>query len=98
MEQHINLELNGPGMSPLHRAGMAGLFMTLNYLDKTGEKIDGLSWSYGGTSIELLFSGDVLKSLGMLLKRSFSTDNQGLIHILAHEIHPMAALRIHSVL
>ena len=38
------LELNAPGMTSLHKAGLAGLYMTLRAFEEKGEQIHGLEW------------------------------------------------------
>jgi hypothetical protein len=40
----MTLRLNAPGMTSLHKAGLAGLYMTLLAFEETGQKIEGLSW------------------------------------------------------
>jgi len=44
MAINMELKLFGPGMTSLHKAGLAGLFMTLRSFEERNRKIDGLSW------------------------------------------------------
>lgn len=79
-------------MSRLHKAGAAGLFMTLQQMSNRDISIEGLSWDCKKDRIELVLSGDIQTILDSLLRKAYSVDEKGLIHILAHEAHPMGLL------
>lgn len=51
------LRLNSPGMTTLHKAGLAGLYMTLRALEEKGEKVKELEWELGPKQIVLNWTG-----------------------------------------
>lgn len=80
----IELHLNHPSMAMLHRAGLAGLWMTLQKLEKRSsrdtQKPGNLSWLLSPHSVSLTWEGDDdFTVLDWLLKQSFQTDRNGLI-------------------
>jgi len=42
MTLDMELKLNAPGLTSLHKAGLAGLYMTLRAFEKRNETIEGL--------------------------------------------------------
>jgi len=81
----IQLNLNNRNMTLLHRAGIAGLWMTLKQLEEKypspTQRSGQLSWTLSSHSIDLCWDGVDLDVLNWLLKESFQIDDQGLIHL-----------------
>jgi CRISPR-associated protein Cas8a1/Csx13 len=71
--QKIELHLGDPNLTLLHRAGLAGLWMTLNYFeDNPSEKRpQGLSWQLTPRQVTLQWEGNDFEVLDSLLKESF---------------------------
>jgi CRISPR-associated protein Cas8a1/Csx13 len=82
----IELHLNHPCMTMLHRAGLAGLWMTLQQLEKQSskdtQKPGNLSWSLSSHSVSLTWEGDDFTVLEWFLKQVFQTDRNGLITLI----------------
>jgi CRISPR-associated protein Cas8a1/Csx13 len=77
--KNITLELSNPQFSILHRAGIAGLWMTLNQLNKEGvEAPDNLTWKLFPQKVELF--NITPTNLDWLFKEAFQID-QGLISL-----------------
>jgi CRISPR-associated protein Cas8a1/Csx13 len=70
-------------MTLLHRAGIAGLWMTLRQLEKQyptpAERTGNLNWVLGRSSISLNWQGEDLTVLDWLFKESFQITDRGLI-------------------
>lgn len=49
----MRIKLNAPGMTSLHKAGLAGLYMTLRAFDATDEKVKGLAWDLQPAEVTL---------------------------------------------
>lgn len=81
----IQLNLSDPGMTLLHRVGMAGLWMTLKQLEQLystpAERLGNLTWSLTPRSISLNWEGQDFSALDWLLKRSFQITQEGLISL-----------------
>lgn len=81
----IQLTLSDPGMTFLHRAGIAGFWMTLKQLEelypKCTERPGNLTWSLTARRISLYWKGDDFRVLDWLLKQSFQISNEGLISL-----------------
>lgn len=76
------LKLNGPGMTSLHKVGLAGLYMTLKAFDESKTRIDGLNWILHPDRIALEWkSENRKKALGQLIKKSFENDNEGFFRL-----------------
>jgi CRISPR-associated protein Cas8a1/Csx13 len=77
------IKLNQPGMTSLHKVGLAGLYMTLRAFEDRNEKIDGLDWSLRPSEIELnWYSPDGPKAaFEKLIERSFWLDRRGFIRL-----------------
>ena len=77
----MTIKLNAPGMTSLHKAGLAGLYMTLRTFDETNVKITGLDWQLGSTGVVLSWqdkaSGAAFESL---IEKSFLLD-EGFIRL-----------------
>ncbi|MFN3360767.1 MAG: type I-MYXAN CRISPR-associated Cas8a1/Cmx1 [Pseudanabaenaceae cyanobacterium] len=98
MKKHqtvLNYHLGDPYMTMLHRAGLAGLYMTLEQFEK--EKITpfgGFTWQKSDRSITLSWEGNDREVLDWLLKESFQL-RDGLIYFRALgdvDIQPLVTL------
>lgn len=68
----MELKLHAPGMTSLHKAGLAGLYMTLRAFDKLQKTIDGLSWTLEPQRVVLRWTPGKLKAaFTELVKKSF---------------------------
>lgn len=82
MALEMKLNLNAPGMTSLHKAGLAGLYMTLKAFDKKREAIEGLEWELEDKQIILHWTDDTPKSaFEKLVKESFWIDDEGFIRL-----------------
>jgi CRISPR-associated protein Cas8a1/Csx13 len=85
MKPKMTLQLDDRRLTMLHSAGMAGLAMTLDQLDKlypqSHQRPAGLSWLSDEIKIELFWTGDDAIALGWLLGESFKIDGDGLISL-----------------
>jgi CRISPR-associated protein Cas8a1/Csx13 len=77
----IELHLSDPGMTLLHRAGIAGLWMTLDRLARQPEKVPQLSWKLTPRSVVIDWQGSDREALNALLKAAFGIDTDGLISL-----------------
>ncbi len=74
----MRLELFGFGMSPLHRAGLAGLYMTLDSFSKSGYEMPGLKWSLTPSGVTLEWLDEKPSSAFRdLVSKSFQIDDNG---------------------
>lgn len=75
------LKLNGPGMTSLHKVGLAGLYMTLKAFDRNDTKIDELDWMLCPDQVVLKWKGKVPKNaFQTLIEQSFKVDSDGFFH------------------
>jgi CRISPR-associated protein Cas8a1/Csx13 len=82
----IVLKLNAPGMTSLHKAGLAGLYMTLQAFEETNQNIKGLTWTREATEVVLDWDDDYLKSaFEDFIDRSFWVDD-GFVRLKGLEI------------
>lgn len=83
VKPNIHLDLSDSSITPLHRAGMAGLWMTLNKLEKIypipAERVGYLNWSLTAHSISISWQGEAFVVLNWLFKESFQISEEGLI-------------------
>ncbi|MFB2833105.1 type I-MYXAN CRISPR-associated Cas8a1/Cmx1 [Floridanema evergladense] len=81
----ISLSLHASDTTIMHRAGMAGLYMTLKRLEaqypSSCQRGGYLSWSLSADTIELFWEGSDFAALSWLFKESFQLDDTGLIHL-----------------
>lgn len=76
MAQDMTLKLNGPGMTSLHKVGLAGLYMTLRVLDRNKTRIEGLNWTLHSDHVILKWTDQLPKdAFQQLIKNSFQVDN-----------------------
>jgi CRISPR-associated protein Cas8a1/Csx13 len=77
----MTIRLSAPGMTSLHKAGLAGLYMTLRTFDKTNVKIKGLDWQLGATSVVLSWQDEAPQAaFKSLIEKSFWLD-EGFIRL-----------------
>jgi len=79
-------------MTTLHRAGLAGLCMTLHALDP-GDFAEKGSWEFASDAITFHWKKTAQDLFQPLIEVSFGIDPQGLITFKAHEKHGMADLK-----
>ena len=94
----IHLDIREPSMTFLHRAGVAGLFIQLKYLQQLNlQPPHGLNWSLTAQTIELGWTGKDLDALQWLFSQSFQIDSDGLIYFPAieHSLNFKQRLAIH---
>lgn len=78
----MQIKLNAPGMTSLHKAGLAGLYMTLSAFDERKERIDGLSWALEPKQVTLEWDDGKIKSaFEQLVQKSFWVDKEGFIRL-----------------
>src|SRR5947209_11083571 len=76
------IKLNAPGMTSLHKAGLAGLYMTLQAFDETGVKIKGLDWQLAPTSVMLSWQDETsAAAFNSLIQKSFWRDEAGFVRL-----------------
>ena len=82
----IHLDIRDPSMTFLHRAGVAGLFAQLKYLQRLNiQPPYGLNWSLTAQTIELDWTELDRDALQWLFAESFQIDADGLIYFPAIE-------------
>ncbi|MBV9386241.1 MAG: type I-MYXAN CRISPR-associated Cas8a1/Cmx1 [Chroococcidiopsidaceae cyanobacterium CP_BM_ER_R8_30] len=78
--QKLTFHLSNPSYTLLHRAGLAGLWMTLQQLEKEGIKPQkGMQWDLSPCQVVLSWEGNDRKALEWLLSESFRLTDDGLI-------------------
>lgn len=82
MATTMMLRLNAPGMTALHKAGLAGLYMTLQAFDEKEQTIDGLQWQLDSQQVLLRWTDKTPKpAFEKLIKKSFWIDEQGFFRL-----------------
>lgn len=82
----MTLKLNAPGMTSLHKAGLAGLYMTLRAFEEKRQKIKGLAWKLEPTHVTLDWENKKpLETFEELIKKSFWLDD-GFIRLTGLEV------------
>ncbi|MEN9242440.1 MAG: type I-MYXAN CRISPR-associated Cas8a1/Cmx1 [Thermostichus sp. DG02_3_bins_51] len=79
----LKFHLGDPSLTLLHRAGLAGLWMTLKQLEKETsltQRLGSLNWELTPREIHLKWEGNDLEVLDWLLRESFQLDD-GLISL-----------------
>jgi len=80
MASEMIIKLNAPSMTSLHKAGLAGLYMTLEAFDKKQEGIKGLQWELEDKQITLHWTDDTPKSaFEEIVRKSFWIDDEGFV-------------------
>lgn len=84
-QKRIDLSLNAPEMTLMHRAGVAGLWMTLrqleNYYPNPSQRSGNLTWSLSRQSVSIFWQGCDQTVIDWLLRQAFQVDEQGLISL-----------------
>lgn len=80
----LELNLFAPGMTALHKAGLAGLWMTLDRFDRDRIRLPGGSWTLADRSVKLEWSGKPETFFKALFKESFKLDRNKLVWFAAH--------------
>ena len=74
----MEIGLFDPGMTPLHRAGLAGLYMTLSAFDSAGSTITGLDWELKRRKLILHWDEDERRpAFEQLVENAFRIDQEG---------------------
>lgn len=101
----LRVDLFGPGMTALHRAGVAGLWMTLRRLEAEAATATALrelgGWARDDRGVELWWAGDGKAFFAALFAASFRVHKSGLIHLagLGDPMdQPQHALALHRAL
>jgi len=82
----MTIKLNAPGMTSLHKTGLAGLYMTLRAFDETNEKVRGLAWDIQPTEVTLDWQEEKPRAaFEELINKSFWLDG-GFIRLKGLEI------------
>lgn len=87
----MSIRLHDPGMSAMHRAGLAGLWMTLAAIDGEAEHVEvrrrlaslGLSWALSPQSVRLEWNADPTEAFRALIEESFRLTEDGRFWFLA---------------
>jgi len=83
----LALHLDAPDLTPLHRVGMTGVWMSLKCLEEqyplSSQRVGNLSWILTPKEIQLFWDGNDFEVLDWLLKQAFQIDEEGLISFLA---------------
>lgn len=87
----LTIRLFDPGMTHLHRVGLAGLYMTLKGVDPSEFKQWG-SWVLSANKIEIYWTETPRDLLSPIVKKSFGISRQGAVEFFAHRNHPMSDL------
>ncbi|MDW7709697.1 MAG: type I-MYXAN CRISPR-associated Cas8a1/Cmx1 [Deferrisomatales bacterium] len=90
-DKSLTLGLFDPGMTHLHRVGLAGLYMTLERLDPKKYAEHG-SWALEPTRVHLRWTGKPKALFEPLLAEAFGISPEGAIQFVAHRRHPMGQL------
>jgi CRISPR-associated protein Cas8a1/Csx13 len=80
-KQTLRLQLNDPGLSALHRAGLAGLWVTLDALsdERVQAENQWLDWQLDSRSVEISWVGTPRTLLEWLLPKAFGIDQLQMI-------------------
>ncbi len=80
-QKRLSFHLADPQLGPMHRAGLAGLYMTLQQLAREGVALKGgLTWQGSPHHVELAWTGSDREVLDGLFQESFRL-NEGLIDL-----------------
>ncbi|GAB4525441.1 MAG: type I-MYXAN CRISPR-associated Cas8a1/Cmx1 [Pleurocapsa sp.] len=85
VEPKIEISLSDPGMTMLHRAGVAGLYMTLKALAKRYPTLKSrqrnFKWTLTENSISFYWKGDDYTALQWFFSESFQISDDGFISL-----------------
>lgn len=83
-QQELVMDLFSPGMTALHRAGLAGLWMTLKQFERGDARLPGGSWELTARTVTLRWeAGKTQAFFEALFKRSFRIDKRSMIWLTA---------------
>ncbi len=86
VEPKIEISLSDPSMTMLHRAGVAGLYMTLKALAKRYPILKSrqcnFKWTLTKNTISLSWKGNDYEALDWLFQESFQISSNGLISLI----------------
>jgi CRISPR-associated protein Cas8a1/Csx13 len=72
----MTMKLNAPGMTSLHKAGLAGLYLTLRAFEETGQQIKGLGWELEPTQVTMDWQEEKpQEAFAALVTKSFWLDD-----------------------
>lgn len=102
----LRISLLGPGMTALHRVGVAGLYMTLQALEQDTAALEAIrrvggGWELGADSVRLVWSNDGSVFFQELIKWSFPAPRYGLLTLPAFGDpfdRPQHSLSVHNAL
>lgn len=98
-KKELAIDLFGPGMTALHKVGLAGLWMTLNKFEKEGVRIPGGAWELTNRSVALRWNGKPKPFFDAIFRESFKIDRNKLIWFAAlgnPMDHPQSAVVLHA--
>lgn len=85
-QKKLTIGLFAPGMTHLHRVGLAGLYMTLKALDPSQyEKWGG--WELSAHSVTLHWQDKPRDLLAPIIEKAFAISKEGIIEFGAHKNH-----------
>ncbi|MGP8051968.1 MAG: type I-MYXAN CRISPR-associated Cas8a1/Cmx1 [Desulfobaccales bacterium] len=90
-KKSLTLKLFDPGMTHLHRVGLAGLYMTLQRLDPAKYAEVG-GWDLKPQSVELHWTRNPRDLLAPIIEKSFGISQEGIIQFSAHTSSSMGDL------
>lgn len=90
-EKSLTLKLFDPGMTHLHRVGLAGLCMTLKNLNPA-EYAEAGGWDLQPQGVELHWTRTPRDLLAPIIEKSFAISPEGIIQFYAHKSSSMSDL------
>lgn len=99
--KELVIDLFAPGMTGLHRAGLAGLWMTLKRFENDNVRLKGGSWVLTNRSVRLRWDGEPEPFFDSLFKESFKIDKNGLLWFAAFGDpmdNPASSLTLHNAI
>jgi len=100
MPESLALKLFDPGMTHMHRVGLAGLYMTLKQLDPADYAEHG-DWKLTDTEVEFFWTNTPRDLLGPIIEKAFGISKEGIIDFLVHRKHRIGDLekvQIHNAI
>ncbi len=88
MEKSLTMSLFDPMMTNFHRIGLAGLFMSLQQLGKSGG-VEGGTWELSDVGVTLRWKDKPKEFFEKLLSSSFRVSKDGLVDFAAHRSRGM---------
>ncbi|MFO0609485.1 MAG: type I-MYXAN CRISPR-associated Cas8a1/Cmx1 [Polyangiales bacterium] len=80
----LTVDLHAPGMTPLHRAGAAGLYMTVRALQRRKVAVPGLAaWESTPHKVTLRWEGAAADFFEGLVRAAYGIDDDGLVEFAA---------------